>query len=172
MTDALPAGVTEAFADHEAFEVDEGDTRLTTTRFEATVRAAEADGVGYRYTLTVRMPMLSSAVEGEAVAPAVEDGWFETLERRLADAPGVTRTVVELDSFDLAEEDGDAVATFEFVLGDAATAAAVAKSFAEYAEGTYLEGVVPGYDYGPPVSDLLGDARNTGGDEGSGPMPL
>ncbi|MFW6045666.1 MAG: DUF5813 family protein, partial [Natronomonas sp.] len=52
----------------------------------------------------------------------------------------------------------------------------IAKAIGEFAEGTYVQGIVPGYVYQPPVSDLLSRARQTGGEgEGEGdrgPMPL
>ena len=46
----------------------------------------------------------------------------------------------------------------------------VAKTFVEYVEGTYVEGVVPGYDYRPPVSDLLSQAGQGDGERGGTPL--
>ena len=67
--------------------------------------------------------------------------------------------------------DRDAVAVFEFEWGNADRVPDMSKAIAEYAEGTYMEGIVPGYDYQPPVSELLARAR--GSDGGArGPMPL
>ncbi|MEF8975818.1 MAG: DUF5813 family protein, partial [Halapricum sp.] len=44
--------------------------------------------------------------------------------------------------------------------------------FVEYVEGTYVEGAVPGYDYEPPVADLLNQAQSGGsqGDRGGTPL--
>jgi len=173
MTDT-PDRFVRAFEAHEAFErADDGGFGLTTTRFGASVTANETDEWALRYTVTVRAPMLSTAVVGEAVGPAVEDGWFDTYALRLEDAAGAVRHDVDLAAYEVTERDGDAVATFEFEWGNADQAPAIARAIAEYAEGTYVEGVVPGYEYGPPVSDLLSSARQGGEDEGSsGPMPL
>jgi len=171
MTEPTPDAVTEAFDDHDAFEASEEGYRVTTTVFDATVTATDAEGVGHEYTVTVRTPMLGEAVAGEAVGPAVEDGWFETFERRLEDAAGATRARVELDEHRLVEDGGQAVATLVFSYGDPTRAAEIAKTLVEYVEGTYVEGIVPGYDYRAPVTDLLGNAK-TAGDNERGGTPL
>jgi hypothetical protein len=173
MTD-VPDRFVRAFEAHEAFErADDGGFDLTTTRLGAHVTAAETDDWALRYTVTVRAPMLSTAVVGEAVGPAVEEGWFDTYGLRLEDAAGAVRHDVDLEGYTVNDRDGEAVATFEFEWGNADQAPAIAKAIAEYTEGTYVEGVVPGYEYGPPVSDLLSSARQGGDGEGSsGPMPL
>lgn len=170
----VPDRFVRAFEAHEAFErADEEAFALTTTRFEVRVTATETDDRALRYTVSVRAPMLSTAVVDEAVGPAVEEGWFDTYELRLEDAAGAVRHDVDLDDYTVEERGGDAVATFEFEWGNADRAPAIAKAIAEYAEGTYVEGVVPGYEYGPPVADLLSSARQGGDGEGSsGPMPL
>jgi hypothetical protein len=173
MTD-IPDRFVRPFEAHEAFErTDEGEFSLETTRLGTRVTAAETDDRALRYTVTVRAPMLSTAVIGDPVGPAVEDGWFDTYELRLEDADGAVRHDVELGDYTVTERDGEADATFEFEWGNADQAPAIAKAIAEFVEGTYVEGVVPGYEYGPPVSDLLSSARQGDGGEGSsGPMPL
>ena len=172
MTD-VPDRFVRAFEAHEAFErASEEEFTLTTTRLGARVTAEGTDDWALRYAVTVSAPMLSAVVVGDTVGPAVERGWFDTYELRLEDAAGAVRHDVELEDHTVEERTGEAVATFEFEWGNADQAPAIAKAIAEYAEGTYVEGVVPGYEYGPPVSDLLSSARQ-GGDEGSsGPMPL
>lgn len=174
--DEMPERATRAFETHEAFERAAeraaGGFALTTTDFESRVTAAETDEWALRYTVTVRVPMLSSAVEG-TVGPAVEDGWFETFELRLEDALEATRHDVTLESYAVAREDGDAVATFVFEWGNADRAPDVAKAVVEYVEGTYVQGVVPGYDYRDPVAGLLARARQSGDENDTGgPMPL
>jgi hypothetical protein len=171
-TDELPERAARAFAGQDAFERADGAFEVTTTKFGGRVTAAETDDWALEYTLTVRAPMLSTAVAGEAVGDAVEDGWFETYERRLEDAPQATRIDVELDDLTVREEDGEAVAAFTFTHGNADQVPLVAKTFAEYLEGTYAEGIVPGYDYEGVVEDLIGDARSQGGSGGGSSMPL
>jgi hypothetical protein len=174
----MPDRARRAFEGHDAFEpagADEAAYALTTTAFDARATAAPTDEWALRYTLTVRAPTLEAAAE-EAVGPHLREGWFETYELRLADAPGAVRDDVTLDDLTVRTEGGEAVAEFVFTFGNADRAPAVAKAMAEYVEGTYVEGIVPGFTYRQPVSDLLSRARDAaGGDEGgngSGPMPL
>lgn len=168
---SFPERAWEAFADHQAFEPTDTRFTITTTRFDATVTADEIDESRLRYTVTVRTPMLSTAAE-EAVGPAVEKGWFETLERRIEGAGGAIRRDIELEDTSLTREDGDAVVTMIFEWLDEADAPSISKSLAEYVEGTYVAGVVPGYEYGEPVAGLLSRASHDDGDGPGGIPPL
>jgi len=171
MSEEIPERAARAFEHHDAFDpCDDGGYETTTTRFDAAVTATETGEWALRYEVTVWLPLLSAVVEGE-VGPAVREGWFDTLERRLADATTATRRDVDLESSDLVERGEDAVATFVFEEGDTDRAPAVVKAIVEYAEGTYMEGIVPGYEYRDPVAEMLASARQgEGGDHG--PMPL
>lgn len=165
---------TSTFEHHDAYSDEDGGYVLGTTKFDSRVTATEAEaGSDTQYTLTVRAPSLDSAVE-EDVGPSLLDGWFETFERRLADAPMAVRDPVELDTHSVNPDDGDAVVELSFQFGNenANRAPDVAKAMAEYVEGTYVEGIVPGYTYRPPVSDILDRARQGENEDGSGPMPL
>lgn len=144
---------------------------LTSTMFDTEVGVVETAGGGAQFVVAVRVPMLSTAAL-DPVGPAVENGWFETLERRLADAPMATRAAVELDAFTLRRQGETAVARYTFSWDDPEGGSGIAKTIGEYVEGTYVEGVVPGYAYDEPVATLL--ARASGGDsDGSrGPTPL
>jgi hypothetical protein len=106
------------------------------------------------------------------VGDAVAEGWFETLELRLEDAPKATRATVDLDEFTVERDGDDVVTTYAFTLGDADRAADVAKAFVEYVEGTYVEGIVPGYNYEGKVADLVSDAASGGGEGEVGGTPL
>lgn len=166
----LPEKARRAFEAHDAFsETDEGYD-LETTAFGGAVTAEETDGWALRYALTVDVPTLDAAVE-EDVGEHLQEGWLETYELRLEDAPGAVRDSVDLEDVDVRTEGEAAVATFTFTFGNADRAPDVAKAIAEYVEGTYMEGVVPGFTYRPPVSGLLSKARQ-GEEGGSGPMPL
>ena len=171
MTDDLPERAVRAFQRHDAFERDGDEFRVTTTTFDGRVTAAETDGRAPSHSLTVRALTLSAATE-EEVGDAVEAGWFDTYERRLEDAPMAVRFDVDLEALGVTEEDGEAVAVFEFRWHNADQAPDIAKAMAEYVEGTYMEGVVPGYRYRPPVSGMLSRARQSDAEGDRGPMPL
>lgn len=171
MTDEFPDRALRVFEGHDAFERDGEWFSVTTTKFDARVTAAETDDWALAYTVEVRAPMLSTATEG-SVGSAIEDGWFETYELRLEDATMAVRQDLAFDDQRVIEEAGDAVAVFEFEWGNADHVPEMAKAIAEYVEGTYMEGIVPGYKYGPPVSSLLSRARQSDGEGDRGPMPL
>jgi hypothetical protein len=168
---ALPDRAVRAFEGHDAFERDGEWFEVTTTKFDGRITAKETEEWALSYILEVRAPMLSEAAE-ETVGPAVEDGWFETYELRLADATMALREDLTLTDQRVVEEAGDAVAIFEFEFENADRVPKMAKAIAEYVEGTYMEGIVPGYEYGPPVSSLLSKARQSSNDGDRGPMPL
>jgi hypothetical protein len=168
MTD-LPEAVERAFDYHDAFERDGDAYLVTTTAFEGRVTAVDGPDYFSAYTVTVRVPTLDAATADD-VGEAVEDGWFETLERRLEDAPKATRADVTLDTFDVEQDGEDIYVTFGFEWGNADRAADIAKAFVEYVEGTYVEGVIPGYEYVEPVSNLVDSASQEGGGGGGTPL--
>jgi hypothetical protein len=157
----------DAFATHDAYEPDDDGYVLTTTPFDG--RVTVEDGT---YRATAMMPTLDAAAE-ESVDEVVEEGWFETLSLRLGDAAGATRADVEVPEPTVERRGGGVVVEWSFTHDDSARAAEAAKALVEYAEGTYVEGIVPGYSYQSPVADLIANARTQGDGEGeSGPMPL
>ncbi|MUV89944.1 hypothetical protein GJ629_08595 [Halapricum sp. CBA1109] len=172
MTEQTPTAAREAFETADAIDATGDRYRVTSTPFDGWVEAAEADAEwALQYTVTVEVPTLQSVTEG-AVGPAVLDGWRDTLERRLADAPGATRVSVDLDSLDVREVADTVVVEYVFTLGSPDTAAAVAKTFVEYVEGTYVEGIVPGYEYTGVAADLLSNAQSGGAEGERGGTPL
>lgn len=165
----VPDSVERAFDYHDAFDSDDGGYLVTTTAFEGHVTAVDGPDYFSAYTVTVRVPTLDGATADD-VGDAVEDGWLETLERRLEDAPKATRADVELDTFDVERDGEDVYVTFGFEWGNADKAADIAKTFVEYVEGTYVEGIVPGYDYVGAVSNLVESASQEGGGGGGTPL--
>ncbi|TKX73892.1 hypothetical protein EXE46_11975 [Halorubrum sp. GN11_10-6_MGM] len=160
-TEALPEGVRRAFADHGSFERDGDGWVSTTTAFDGRVRAEPADGGRVRLAVTVRVPTLS-AVTADEVADVVEDGWADTFERRAVDVGGVTRADREFDP--VVEREGDEIAV-AYALTDINERRGVddAGALIDFVEGTYVQGVIPGYEYTDPVSGLLSAARQQGG---------
>jgi hypothetical protein len=165
----MDEGAERAFSRHDAYSEDGDGFALDTTAFEGRVVLEDDGEDAVSYRLVVRAPTLEAAVE-ESVGQALREGWFETFELRLEDAPGAVREAVEVDDLTVTAVDGEAVVEMTFRLG-AARAPDVAKALAEYVEGTYMEGIVPGYSYRPPVSEMLARARQ-GEDGDRGPMPL
>lgn len=176
MTD-LPAPVERELDAHDAFTPADVGYDLTTTIFETTVTADEADGDrDGRFVVTVSLPSLDAAVAGESVASVVEDGWFETLERRLQDAFTVAHTSTHDDPVVDLEGD-DVTVALEYVAWDAGEGVEDAKALIEFVEGTYAQGIIPGYEYRGEAATLLENAQNRGqqaadGDGSSGGMPM
>lgn len=169
MTAEVPDAAASALANHGAFERVDGEYAVTTTPFETTVAPAPADAEGRDadFAVVAEVPTLDAAVPSEAVAPVVEDGWFETLSLRLEDA----YDVAEVDPIAGPEIERIAdrvVARFEFAAWDAAAGVADAKAIVDYVEGTYVQGIVPGYEYAEPVASLVSRATQQAGGEDDG----
>jgi len=165
---SLPGRVRRAANDHDAVSGDgpDGTLAVTSTPFDAAIAVAEADDGRIEFDVTVSVPTLSAVTEDE-VADVVEDGWLDTFERRIAAVGDVTAAGHDLDL--TVERDGDEVTVTESIrdvnerrgLNDAV-------AVVDFVEGTYVQGVIPGYEYGEPVTGLISSARAAGGDEGDG----
>jgi len=161
MTADMPEDVAEAFGTHDSFEQSGDEFVLSTTVFDATARSVPSEGRSETYEITVHVPTLDTATT-EAVGSALEESWQETLTRRLEEATKATRASVELDAFDVEAAGEELRIEYRFTWGKPERAADIAKTFIEYVEGSYVEGIVPGYEYEPPVSSLLSDASQSG----------
>ncbi|WP_126662689.1 DUF5813 family protein [Haloterrigena salifodinae] len=179
MTD-LPDPVARELESHDAFvpREDGAGYDLETTVFDATVTADDAEGKrDGEFHITVTLPTLDAAVADETVASVVEDGWFETLERRLED----TFTVAHTSTHEGPAVDRSAATvtvTLEYIAWDAAEGVEDAKALIEFVEGTFAQGIIPGYEYQGAAATLLENAQNRGqqaadsNDGSSGGMPL
>ncbi|WP_251342612.1 DUF5813 family protein [Haloplanus halophilus] len=148
---------TRAFRDHDAFEAaEDGRFEATTTPFDAVVRAAESEG-RIDYEVEVRAPSLSAAVEGD-VAAVVEEGWLETFELRVADADGVVRGDHDFEPT-VRLTDAEVIVEVSFTDIDERRGVDDAAAVVNYVEGTYVQGIVPGYDYTGAVARLIDRAR-------------
>jgi len=158
----LPGRVRRAFADHGSFEP-AGDATWTaeTTPFDGEVRAEPAADGRIRFALTVRVPTLS-AVTADEVADVVEEGWAETFELRVVDVGGVTRGEHEFEPT-VAVGDREIAVTFELTDINERRGVDDAGALINFVEGTYVQGVIPGYEYTEPVTDILSAARQQGG---------
>lgn len=121
--------------------------------FEAAVTVGEET-----VSLVQQLPTLEATVVGEPVAPVVEEGWEETFERRVEDVTGVVDPV----SGPQVETDGETVRV-EMELGDGEKPVAEAVRHAvDFVESTWVEGIIPGYDYDEQVERIRNRAMETG----------
>lgn len=175
------ADILEAFDRHEAFTVAGQNVVVEPTPFDLRLTVA-VEGDRARYELAATLPSLEAVVVGDRVADVVLEGWADTLDRRLREAHDVTGELTDIAYETTWDRDRfRAVMTVERpATAPAPTDGIVA--LANYVEGTYLQGVIPGYDYGPPVDQLLSQARQRAGEEeptppgerseqGNGPSP-
>lgn len=168
MTDELVRDIRAELADHGAFErIDEGFD-VTTTPFETAVAVDGVDG-GVEVRVRMEVPTIDAAVEADEVAPVVREGWFDTFERRLEDLDGALYATAEDPLVSLRSESVVVEAGFRTTMP--ARGVSDAKALVDFVEGTYMEGVIPGYDYGPPVADLLDRAAaRSGAEDGRPPL--
>lgn len=160
---ADPAEAAErALAAHESFERDGEDFVATTTPFDATVTLASTEGA-VRFVVEVVLPTLDAVVVGETVAAVVRDGWFETLQRRLEDVDGALRNSAGPLDIDRDEAAGTVTVRSSFDSARPDDGAEDAAALVGYVEGTFLEGIIPGYTYREPVAGLLERARERSG---------
>lgn len=160
----LPGRVRRAFRDHDAFE-QAGDRRFraTSTLFDADV-VAEADDDGrVTFAVTVRVPMLDAVTEDE-VADVVEEGWYETFRLRVTDVGAVTERDREL-SPTVNDAGDEAVVAASLSDIDERRGVNDAAALIDFVEGTFVQGVIPGYDYTDPVASILAEARQAGGSD-------
>ncbi|WP_281193483.1 DUF5813 family protein [Halorubrum sp. F4] len=165
-TDELPGRVRRAFRDHGSFEP-AGDEAWAseTTAFDAEVSAEPSPEDGrIRFLVAVRVPTLS-AVTVDEVADVVETGWYETFERRVVDVGGVTRGDHEFDPR-VERDGGTVVVNFELTDVNERRGVDDAGALIDFVEGTYVQGVIPGYEYTEPVEGLISSARRQGGGSG------
>ncbi|MFW6003865.1 MAG: DUF5813 family protein [Halanaeroarchaeum sp.] len=145
-------GIERALSAHPRFEETGSQFVPTQTTFDARVRVTDG---------TVRiendLPTLNAVVENETVAPVVEDGWFETFERRVTDAEGVTRT----DDVDVraVEREAATVTVVTEIEPSPGTTGEDVVAIVSFVEGTWMEGIIPGYEYVPKVQRVRDRAR-------------
>jgi hypothetical protein len=158
----VPDRVRRAFAAHSGFEEAGVDEYVSTaTPFDADVTVENAEDGRIRFRLDVRVPTLSAVVDGD-VAPVVEEGWTETFELRIEDVGGVTKADRGLDPSvrRLGEE---LVVSVAFTDINERRGVDDVAALVTFVEGTYVQGVIPGYEYTEPVSSIMSNAKDAGG---------
>lgn len=167
MSPVTPESVARILDENEFFEPAGDGYQITSSTFDSILRTEEITEESQRYTLTVHVPSLDSAT-GDDVGTAVSTDWLRTLQVRLRDAPKSTRREVHMVSNTVHWEEDQVRIEYAFQCESPETAADIAKAFAEFVEGTYVETVIPGYEYEPPVSTLL--SRASQGEKGGTPL--
>ena len=142
----------DTFETHRGFERDGEEYVAVGATFEAT--ATPGDPVRVRVTV----PTLDAAVVGETVADVVEDDWFRTFEARLDGLDGVTRGTT---GDPVSRRAGRSIVVEVTVEGDAPADDALA--LVNFVEGTWFQGVIPGYDYREDVQAVREQAHQRGG---------
>lgn len=159
-----------AIALHDSIESDEDNDvyPVTTTVFDGHVNIEITDGTTV-FSVRITVPMIDAVVDGHVAEP-VQKGWLDTFGRRMADAASATRGHDTLD-IKTTREDDTAVVETTFTDIDPSRGIDDAVSLVEFAEGTYVEGVIPGYDYTDPVTQLIQRASDAaGGKKGGTPL--
>jgi hypothetical protein len=169
MTEAVLESAERSLTDHGAFEERGEEYAVTTTVFDAVVRVGTA-GDTLSYRVAVAVPTLDAAVEGEDVAPVVQEGWFETFERRIEHLDGTTRVDTGPPNVTLDLDAGEVRVEIGFETNLPARGTEDAKALVDFVEGTYLQGIVPGYEYREPVAGLIQRAADRS--KGSGGPPI
>lgn len=159
----LRAAMTaEEFAAASAFEATDTGFAVTTTTFDATVAPGSSS-----VTVTVEVPTLGAAVVDETVPEVVEDGWFDTFRRRVADVEGLTPATVAEPAV---TRHAERVAVETTVSVRTGAAADDALAVVNFIEGTWFGGIVPGYEYIEAVQAVRSEAARQGGSDE--PTPL
>jgi hypothetical protein len=96
------------------------------------------------------------------MADIVVDGWYETLERRVTDVGSIFRTSRELTPT-VTRDDDSVVVEAAFTDRNVDRGVDDASAFIDFVEGTYVQGIIPGYTYTDPVAGLLDQAREAAG---------
>lgn len=147
-------------ADHPRFTRTGEAFTVLETPFDARVCVSRTGTEQLQYQLTIDMPTLDAVVTGETVPRVVEDGWEETLQLRLEDAHQVASSIPDAEyTF---SRDGKCISmtvTMRTSLSSPVPPGGLT-ALVGYAEGTYLEGVIPGYAYRSPVREMVDRAES------------
>ena len=150
--------VGRAVRDHGAFEPRDGREYVsTTTPFDATLDVAPAGEGRISFTVRVRVPMLNEVAD-DHVAAVVEEGWLETFQLRVTDVGGVLQGDHEL-SPTVRQEETHVVVETSFEELDERRGVDDAGALVNFVEGTYAQGIIPGYEYTDPVGEMIEGAR-------------
>ncbi|GGL50395.1 DUF5813 family protein [Halocalculus aciditolerans] len=156
--------VTAEFESHGKFAERGEGFEPTTNDWDAVVTVD-----GGTVTVAVTVPTLDAVVEEDVVAGVVEDGWFETFELRVEDVEGVTYAETGEPTVERDAAEVTVTTTLDARPGNAPDDAL---AVVNYVEGTWFEGIIPGYDYVEPVQAMRERASQNASETGTQGTPL
>ncbi len=113
----------------------------------------------------ITVPTLDAVTADEEIGSAVVDGWFETLQLRLEDVATATTHDDEDIALTVTRNAEEITITYRITLRRPDQMDKEVSAIAQFVEGTYLQGVVPGYEYEDPVASLMAAASKQAGSE-------
>lgn len=146
--------VESAFDSHERFERADGVFEVVGTDWTASVVPREDE-----YRVRVEVPLIDAVVE-ESVGSTVSEGWFETFELRVDDVGGVT--YADTTAEPVVVQDGETVVVEAEMEAREGNVAEDALAVVNFVEGTWFEGIIPGYEYTEEVQAMRERARQEG----------
>lgn len=144
------------FEAHERFEREDEVFVVVDNDWEAEVVLGVEE-----YRVRVEVPTLDAVVDG-AVGETVGEGWFETFELRVADVGGVT--YADPTAEPVVVQEGASVVVEVEVEARPGHSADDALAVVNYVEGTWFEGIIPGYEYVEKVQEMRERAHQQGQD--------
>lgn len=159
-----------ALSRHDKFRSQNSGYEYTGTAFDVT--AIVRDG---ECQVRVVLPELDTVVQNETVPDVVRSGWRDTLDRRLKDGPKAAGLQGDIE-YTLEEKDTVVIARYTFTPKSPRVIGEEVSAIATFVEGTYVQGIIPGYEYDEPVTGLIQQAGEQAGsdeiDPEKGGMPL
>lgn len=107
------------------------------------------------------LPTIDAVVTGDPVASVVAENWEETFRRRVADLPQVVDGRAEAPTV---TRDRETLLVETVMTAAPPSVPSVAIATTNYVEGTWIEGIIPGYEYNAQVQAIRERARATGGE--------
>lgn len=125
--------------------------------------------------LQIELPTLDTVVADQSVPDVVEEGWQSTLRRRLGNVSHALPTDRSIEP-EWKANDRVITVTYRFVptRRDQPTEEIIAVY--DFVEGTYLQGIIPGYEYNDPIAGMIakasarGDSEESTADRGGTPL--
>jgi hypothetical protein len=156
MTEISLEDIVSAIQIQNAFELVEDVEGLFTSKTTVFDAKLEINIIekGIEFRVEMEVPTIDSIVL-EEVEPIIKEGWLETFSLRLEDIGGAVQNKFDSVEIELKNEK-KVVIIIEFSSESINRGIGDAKAIVDYIEGTYREGIIPGFKYDKMVADLIG----------------